>query len=116
MAIREKFGDAIRYWEPRRLIYNAVLAVIVLIYFYLGYPASRQHLDINLVLLVFMLAVMANIAYCAAYLADAFAQISAVQEQWRRFRWVLFLIGLAFAAVLTRFFAMAFFLQPPNQP
>jgi hypothetical protein len=29
--LRESVTDAIRFWEPRRLIYNAVLAAIVLI-------------------------------------------------------------------------------------
>jgi hypothetical protein len=112
VTVREKFGDAIKYWEPRRLVYNAALAATVLVYFFRGYPASRHNLDVNLVLLIFLLAVMANVAYCAAYLADAFAQFSALDDQWRRYRWVLFLIGLAFAMVITRFFAMGLFLQP----
>jgi len=111
MAVRDKFADAIKYWEMRRIVYNAVLAAIVLVYFFRGYPASRQHLDMNLILFLFVLAVLANVAYCAAYLVDAFVQFSALQEQWKQYRWTLFVLGLAFAAVLTRFWAMAFFLQ-----
>jgi len=40
-TLRESLTDAIHYWEPLRLAYNAVLAVIVLIYFWMGYPASK---------------------------------------------------------------------------
>jgi ABC-type xylose transport system permease subunit len=58
VTVREKFGDAIKYWEPRRLVYNAALAATVLVYFFRGYPASRHNLDVNLVLLIFLLAVM----------------------------------------------------------
>src|SRR5438128_182710 len=109
-SIRESITEAIRYWEPRRLIYNAVLAVIVLIYFWLGLPESKQNLNVNFALWMFMLAVMANVVYCAAYLVDVFAQISGLRDLWLRFRWVLFMIGVTFAAVITRFFSMAMFL------
>jgi len=33
VTIRECATDAVRYWEPRRIIYNLVLAAIVLAYF-----------------------------------------------------------------------------------
>jgi hypothetical protein len=69
-SLRESVTGAIRYWEPRRLAYNAVLALIVLIYFGLNYPTSRSTLSVDLVLSVFLLAVLANVAYCAAYPVD----------------------------------------------
>lgn len=108
-TVRESLTDAIRYWEPRRLAYNGVLASVVLIYFGLSYPASRTALSLNLALSVFLLAVLANVAYCAAYLADIFAQSSGYQNEWRRYRWVVFVVGLLFAAILTRFFALGMF-------
>ena len=110
MAIRETITDAIHYWEPRRLLYNLVLALVVVAYFWAGYPASRQSLSLDLVLGVFLLAVIANVCYCAAYLADIFAQFSGFQEVWRTYRWLLFVVGVLFAAVITRFVAMAMFL------
>ena len=30
VTVRDSFTDAIRFWEPRRVIYNLVLAVIVI--------------------------------------------------------------------------------------
>ena len=108
-AIRESATDAIRYWEPRRLAYNAILAAVVLAYFGIHYPASKSTLSVDGALGVFLLAVMANVAYCAAYVVDIFAQISGYREMWRKYRWVLFLIGALFAGVLTRFFALGMF-------
>jgi hypothetical protein len=40
---------------------------------------------------------------------DIFAQTSGFREQWRNLRWVLFAIGLVFAAILTRFWSMGLF-------
>ena len=101
--------NAIRYWEPRRIVYNAVLAGVVLFYFRIGYPASRKVLSLDVALIGFLLAVLANVAYCAAYLPDVLVQSSGYQAEWRRYRWVVFAIGLLFAAILTRFFAMSVF-------
>jgi hypothetical protein len=102
--------DAIHYWEPRRILYNAVLAGVVLFYFWLGYPDAGNNLSLNVALVVFLLAVLANVAYCAAYIPDVLVQSSGYLVTWRKYRWVVFSIGLLFAAILTRFFAMATFL------
>jgi hypothetical protein len=106
---RQYATSAISYWEPRRIVYNLVLFAIVFAYFILGWPASRRILDVNVTLLLFVLAVLANVAYCAAYIVDVLAQASDFRELWLRLRWMLFLIGLAFAAVLTRFWALGIF-------
>ena len=108
---RDSFTDAIRFWEPRRAIYNAVLATIVLAYFAVGYPASKEYVSVNGILLLFLLAVLANVAYCAAYVVDLFVQASGFRDAWRRNRWVLFVIGLLFAGALTRFWSMAIFTE-----
>jgi hypothetical protein len=108
-SLRELATDAIRYWEPRRLAYNTTLAVIVLIYFWLNLPASRTALSLDSLLVVFLLAVMANVAYCAAYVVDVFAQASGFREQWRVHRWILFTIGVLFAGIVTRFYALGIF-------
>jgi hypothetical protein len=108
-SLRESVTDAIRYWEPRRIAYNGVLAAIVLTYFGLNYPASRSTLSLNLVLSVFLLAVLANVVYCAAYPVDIFVSASSYREQWRKYRRVIFMIGVLFAAIITRFFALGIF-------
>jgi len=106
---RDYFTDAIRFWEPRRILYNLALAGIVVAYFAAGYPASRSVLSIDFALGLFLLAVAANVAYCAAYVADIFVQASGFREVWKRGRWVLFATGTLFAAIITRFIAMGMF-------
>jgi hypothetical protein len=60
--LREGATDAILFWEPRRLIYNAVLAAIVLFYFAKSYPASNLQLTLDSAQGLFILAVLANVA------------------------------------------------------
>jgi uncharacterized membrane protein len=108
-TLRESVTGAIRYWEPRRLVYNAVLAAVVLIYFGIYYPASKSFLSVDSVLGLFLLVVLANVAYCAAYPVDIFVCASNYRDQWRKHRWVIFMIGLLFAAIIARFFALGMF-------
>lgn len=102
--------DAIRYWEPRRPAYNTVLAVIVVACFVAGYPASKEVFSIDLALRLVLLAVLANVAYCSAYVVDIFAQLSGYRERWREYRWALLGIGILFAGIVARFFSLGMFL------
>jgi hypothetical protein len=96
-------ANGLRYWEPRRLIYNAVLAVVVVGHVIARWPEFRAAWSADLVLGLFILAVLANIAYCAAYACDLFVQFSGLDEAWRRGRIVLLIVGTAFAAAITHF-------------
>jgi len=108
-SLREYATDAIRFWEPWRIAYNLVLTAVVAVYFMVGYPLSRTVLSVDFCLGLFLLAVIANVAYCAAYIVDIFAQASGFREIWQRYRWLLLAIGTTFAAVITRFVAMGMF-------
>jgi hypothetical protein len=108
-TLGESTTDAIRYWESRRLAYNALLIVIVALCFGIRYPASRAAWSIDTGLHLFALAVIANVAYCMAYLVDIFAQASAYRDAWRRCRWILLAIGTSFAGILTRSIALGMF-------
>ena len=106
---RDCLGNAIRYWEPRRVLYNLLLIGIVVFHFVRALPASRSAVEFNGLLLLFLLAVLANIAYCAAYVPDVFAQMSNLRDSWLRYRWIVLVTGLAFAGVLTHFCSAAMF-------
>jgi len=108
-SLRDAATDAIRYWERRRVLYNIVLALVVVVCFVYYLPASMMTLSLDTAQIIFVLAVLANIAYCAAYLADIFAQMSGLQQRWRAYRWVLFVIGMLFASVLARFVTVGMF-------
>jgi hypothetical protein len=99
----------LRWWEPRRLIYNGALALVVVGHLLSAWPASREKVTFDLVLGLFAMAVLANVAYCAAYLADLFVQFSGLDTAWRWGRVVLLVVGTAFAATLTHFFAKGMF-------
>jgi hypothetical protein len=105
----EILTDAIRYWERRRIPYNAVLVLVVVVLFLMGWPASLGQVTVNSAELMFVLAVLANVAYCAAYIVDVAAQSSAYRATWKRYRWLLFAVGVLFAGILTRFFAAKIF-------
>ena len=108
---RDYLSTAIRYWEPRRLLYNFVLAVVVAAHIISGWPSSKESLHFNGLLFLFVLAVLANVAYCTAYVMDIVVQMSGFRDAWLGMRWTLLVIGLAFAAILTHFFAFSMFNQ-----
>jgi len=109
MQWREYLGNSIRYWEPRRVLYNLLLAGIVIFHFMRSLPSSKVFLQFDLLLFLFVMAVLANVAYCAAYIPDVFAQMSNLRESWLRYRWALLLVGMAFAGVLTHFWSVGMF-------
>jgi len=105
VQLRELITDALRYWELRRLFYNALLAAIVLGHFLKAWPVSDRLITVDSALGLFILAVIANVAYSVVYVADVFIQFSGFRDSRTRWRWVLVVVGFAFAAVLTHFVA-----------
>ena len=96
-------ADALRYWEPRRVVYNVALAAVVLGHLAVGWPGSRDKLSVNVLLGFFFLAVLANVCYCAVYVVDLFVQFSGLQEYSTKGRIAVLIVGTAFAAVITHF-------------
>ena len=106
-AFRDLVTNAIRYWEPRRLAYNGLLS-----------SPSSQRTSSPLFRnrgrwsrsmrrwALFILAVLANLCYCGAYLVDLFAQYSAYRSTWLRHRWILLAIGTFLALILAHFISM----------
>jgi hypothetical protein len=101
-ALKEIVTDAIRYWEPRRLVYNLILVAVTFHHFReawsKGASLRPSLLDVSVLI---GLALAANLAYCTAYLPDVFAQHSEFRRGWRRFgRPALLTFGTAFAGLL----------------
>jgi hypothetical protein len=111
MTVREIVLGALGWWEPRRILYNLTLTVVVVAHFISGYPHSREVLTVNTGVLIFILAVLANVAYCAAYLTDIFVQMTNQHSILIRARWAIFAVGTAFAAALTHLFSKGIFLD-----
>jgi hypothetical protein len=101
--------DALRYWELRRLFYNLLLAAVVIAHFVAAWPGSRAMVTFDGLLGLFLLTVLANVAYSVVYIADVFIQFSGFRASrlvWRR---ILMVIGFVFASILTHFFASSIF-------
>ena len=109
LGIRAALTNAIRYWERGRVLYNAVLLIVVLAVYFYGLPHSRQVLSVDVFLQIFILAMLANVAYCAAYVVDIVAQASGFQVTWLKARWILLALGIAFAATIAQFVARGIF-------
>jgi hypothetical protein len=101
--LRESFTDAIRFWEPRRVVYNFVLSTVVVIWLVATWPHFRVALTLSSLLLLTVLALLANVCYCAAYLVDIPMQGSSPSSVWRRRRWGLWLTGTLIAIVLANY-------------
>ena len=107
--LMELVTDALRYWELRRLFYNALLAIIVLGHFMASWPASGTTLTSDGALGLFLLAVLANVAFSVVYVPDVFIQFSGFRNSRARWRLVLLVVGFAFAGVLTHFMSAGAF-------
>ena len=102
-------ASALRWWEPRRIVYNLVLATVTAIELASAWPRSWERLSIDTGLQIFLLSVLANVFYSAAYLPDLMFQFGAGESGLRLGRRIVFLVGILFAATLARFVARDLF-------
>jgi hypothetical protein len=102
-VMRDSFLDALRYWEPRRVVYNLILTAITGIWVAATWPHFRPMLTLHSLLLLTILAIIANVCYCAAYLVDILLQLSPVGAGWKRRRWVLWAMGTLVAIVAANY-------------
>ena len=72
---------------------TALILVPVFTFFFLFYRDFFETF-----LQIFMLSVVANFLYCFAYIIDLPAQYSSYRQQWLQWRWILWVIGMLFAA------------------
>jgi hypothetical protein len=108
-VMRDIVTDAIGHWERRRILYNLALLAVVVATYMLDAGTAPRPLSFELLQQLFVFAVLANVAFCAAYPADLFAQVSAFRATWRRVRWVLLIVGVLFASVLAHFISRGIF-------
>jgi hypothetical protein len=110
-----RLREAAGFWEPCRLPYNAILAVVVLLWVVLSWPHFRPALTLGSLEAFLVLALLANLCYCAAYLADIFTQFMSSTSRLR-FRWALFIMGTLFALVLENYWIADEIYPYANEP
>jgi hypothetical protein len=79
---RSFFAEAIRYWEPRRLIYNFALLAVCVGWLVATWPHFRPALTLSSFLVLAVLALLGNACYCTAYLVDIPLQRSSLGNAW----------------------------------
>lgn len=108
-------ANAIRYWERRRVIYNSLLATVVVVWIAATWPHFRPAFTWSSLLALVVLALLANLCYCAAYIADLPLQYSSFCNLWRRWRWSLFTAGTLLAILFANYWiADEIYLFVPN--
>jgi hypothetical protein len=95
--------NAIGFWEPLRALYNAALVVLVIVRYVVALPESRRSLEGDTFVALFVMTVIANVLYCAAYALDLPLQHAGFGEHGSRWRWPAFVIGTLFALSLAYF-------------
>ncbi|HEV2287913.1 MAG TPA: hypothetical protein VGR81_03065 [Candidatus Acidoferrales bacterium] len=107
VELRGILDDAIRYWELRRIPYNFILAAVTIAWGAADWTHLRQTPVWAILLTLFVLAALANVLYCSAYLVDIFIQSSSFRDLWRRRRWILWLAGTLLAVALANAWIIA---------
>jgi hypothetical protein len=100
VGLRDAMASAARFWEPRRIAYNAVLTGVFAYRVIQTWPHLRLALQLVPLLRLTALGVLANVCYCAAYLVDLplqHAPLATGCMPWRRALWWA---GMLFAVAL----------------
>ena len=100
---RRGMREAVEFWEWRRIWYNAILIAIVALWVVLTWPHFRPAMNLSALGKMCVLAVLANLCYCAAYVAELLMQPALPHTSWRRVRIGLFVAGMLIAIVLSNY-------------
>ena len=95
------WSGAVHFWEPRRILYNAVLIAVVVAWLTLTWPHFRPAFSFLNLGRLCMLGLIANVLYCAAYFAEVPLQCLGPAKRSRR--WVLWSAGMLLAFLLTNY-------------
>ena len=106
---RDSLANAVRYWERRRVSYNALLTAVAVSWVVLTWPHFRSVRLLGIpprethpaLLILVILCFLANVCYCAAYLVDIPLQLTFAA--WRNYRWMLLLVGTLFAVLVENY-------------
>ena len=102
-GMRGWLGEAARFWEPRRLVYNAVLAAFVVGWIVRTWPHFRPAMTMENLGRLMILALLANVCYSAAYMMDILIQQSAVASSRRLQRSALWVVGMVLAVLFENY-------------
>lgn len=97
------FRQAVRFWEPKRLWYNAEQFIVVVLWVGFTWPHFRPAFTLDALGKMLVLGLLANVCYSAAYVAEFLLQAVASDGATRRVRWGLWALGMLFALLLENY-------------
>lgn len=95
--------SALHFWEPRRLWYNAALFAVVLLWLIFTWPHFRPALTLDALGKMLVLALLANVCYCAVYLVEFLLRAVSSDTARRRFRWAVWILGMLLAVLIENY-------------
>ncbi len=104
---------AARWWEPRRLAYNAILLVVFVALLIRTWARIAPELTPGNILRLFVLGLLANLCYSTAYPADMALQTIRAPSARRAWRWAIWIAGTLFAVLLETYWYLDEILPPP---
>jgi hypothetical protein len=100
--VNHRFAGAIRFWERRRIAYNFLLTIVFLGWVVVSWPLLKGAFSLVHLAQLAVLALIANVLYCAAYLTELFSN-GLVANQWRYWRWGIWIVGTLFAILVENY-------------
>lgn len=99
----ESLAVAVRFWEPRRLVYNLVLAGFVAAWLVGTWPHFRPAMTLPNGLRLAGLALIANALYCTSYFGEIVVQQCERPTLAIRLRSALWIAGMVLAVLLENY-------------
>ena len=100
---RVDLKDAAQFWERQRILYNGVILAVVVLWVVVTWPHFRPAMSFVALGKMAVLAVLANLSYCAGYAMEGFIQPLAEQAYWRKLRWAVWTAGVLLAILLSNY-------------
>jgi len=98
-----RLDEAARFWEPLRLWHNTALFIVVLLWLVFTWPHFRPALTLEALGKLLVLALLANICYCAAYPMDWLLQALSPEKARHWSRWAVWVLGMLLALLVENY-------------
>jgi hypothetical protein len=105
--------DAVRWWEKRRIPYNAVLTALFVALTIRTWPRLRPELGPDKILPLIVLALLANVCYSTAYVLDPLLSASNNARTRHRVRLAVWVAGMFLAMLIETYWFLDEILLPP---
>lgn len=96
-------GEAARFWERRRLLFNLLLFGVVVIWVVKSWPHFRPAMNLEGLGVATVLGLLANVCYCAAYFAEILIQNATSNAAWNWQRWAIWVVGTLLAILFENY-------------